>query len=235
MERPRPNSPSRLRPRRLLRILVENARRKGRGRHGGGLRRVEVDAACSLTEPPADDNLLALDQELDRLAALDPKRAEVVKLRFFAGLTLPEAADAMGVSLATAERYWSFARTWLFAELKEEPPSDAQPKKNISDVRGFKGFRRTDRQNPAQGPPHDRPVRHQSIFLAALERPTPEARASYLDTACPDPEIRRHVERLLDGIPRSAASSMPPPTTGTAPAITSRSPSGPAPWSARTS
>ncbi len=113
----------------MRRILVENARRKARGRHGGGLRRVELDSGCSLAEPPPDDDLLALDEALDRLAALDPKRAEVVKLRFFAGLTMPEAAGAMGVSLATAERYWAFARTWLFAELKEEPPSDSLPKK----------------------------------------------------------------------------------------------------------
>jgi RNA polymerase sigma factor (TIGR02999 family) len=113
----------------MRRILVENARRKARGRHGGGLRRVELDSGCSLAEPPPDDDLLALDEALDRLAALDPKRAEVVKLRFFAGLTMPEAAGAMGVSLATAERYWAFARTWLFAELKEEPPPDSQPQK----------------------------------------------------------------------------------------------------------
>ena len=113
----------------MRRLLVENARRKGRARHGGGLRRVELDSGCSLAEPPPDDDLLALDEALDRLAALDPTRAEVVKLRFFAGLTMPEVAGAMGVSLATAERYWTFARTWLFAELNGEPPSDSLPKK----------------------------------------------------------------------------------------------------------
>jgi RNA polymerase sigma factor (TIGR02999 family) len=113
----------------MRRILVENARRKGRARHGGGLRRVELDAGCSLAEPPPDDDLLALNEALDRLAALDPKRAEVVKLRFFAGLTMPETAGAMGVSLATAERYWAFARTWLFAELRVQAPPDSQSKK----------------------------------------------------------------------------------------------------------
>jgi RNA polymerase sigma factor (TIGR02999 family) len=113
----------------MRRILVENARRKGRGRHGGGLRRVDLDAGISLAELPPDDNLLALDEALDRLAALDPKRAEVVKLRFFAGLTMPEVAGAMGVSLATAERYWTFARTWLFAELREQAPAESQSKK----------------------------------------------------------------------------------------------------------
>jgi RNA polymerase sigma factor (TIGR02999 family) len=101
----------------MRRILVEQARRKGRVKHGGGRRRVELDEACSLAEPPPDDDLLALDEALHKLDALDPKRGELVKLRFFAGLSMPEAAAALGVSLATAERYWVFARTWLFAEL----------------------------------------------------------------------------------------------------------------------
>ncbi len=112
----------------MRRILVENARRKARIRHGGGLRRVDIDGGCSLAQPPPDDDLLALDEALDRLAALDPKRAELVKLRFFAGLTMPEAADAMGISVATAERYWAFARTWLFAELGGEPPPGPRPR-----------------------------------------------------------------------------------------------------------
>jgi RNA polymerase sigma factor (TIGR02999 family) len=100
----------------IRRILVETARRKRRVKHGGGLRRVDLDAAGSLAGAAPDD-LLALDEALGRFAALDPARAELVKLRFFAGLTMPEAAAALGVSLATAERHWAFARTWLFAEL----------------------------------------------------------------------------------------------------------------------
>jgi len=100
----------------MRRILVENARRKQRVKHGGGLRRIELDDACPIVLPPSDD-LLALDEALTRLADRDPVRAELVKLRFFAGLTMPEAADALGLSLATAERYWTFARTWLYAEL----------------------------------------------------------------------------------------------------------------------
>ncbi len=105
----------------MRRILVERARRRRRLRHGGGRQRIDLDEACSLAGPPSDD-LLDLDEALTRLAARDPVRAELVKLRFFAGLTMPEAAEALGISLATAERYWTFARTWLYAELTEEGP-----------------------------------------------------------------------------------------------------------------
>ena len=108
----------------MRRILVEQARRKQRVRHGGGKKRIDFEEACSLVQPPSED-LLALDEALTRLAALNPDRAEVVKLRFFAGLTMSEIAQALGVSLPTAERYWAFARTWLYAELKaDEPPGE---------------------------------------------------------------------------------------------------------------
>jgi RNA polymerase sigma factor (TIGR02999 family) len=113
----------------MRRILIEQARRKDRARHGGGWKRVDLDEACSLAEPPPDDDLQALHEALGRLATLDPKRAELVRLRFFAGLSMAEAAAVVGISLATAERYWAFARTWLFAELNVEPPAGAGPKK----------------------------------------------------------------------------------------------------------
>lgn len=100
----------------MRRILIEQARRKGRVRHGGGRRRLDLDDVPSLAGASPDD-LLDLDDALARLAALSPPRAELVKLRFFAGLTLPEAAQALGVSRATAERHWAFARAWLYAEL----------------------------------------------------------------------------------------------------------------------
>jgi RNA polymerase sigma factor (TIGR02999 family) len=100
----------------MRRILIENARRKGRIRHGGDRRRIDLDQ-IELANSASDDDLLAIDEALTRLAELDATRAELVKLRFFAGLTMPEAAAALGVSLATAERYWTFARTWLYAEL----------------------------------------------------------------------------------------------------------------------
>jgi RNA polymerase sigma factor (TIGR02999 family) len=100
----------------MRRILIDNARTKGRLRRGGAWRRVDLDAAHRVADLP-DDDLLDLDAVLTRFAELDPTRAELVKLRFFAGLTMPEAASALGLSLATAERYWSFARAWLYAEL----------------------------------------------------------------------------------------------------------------------
>ncbi|MEX2306366.1 MAG: ECF-type sigma factor [Pirellulales bacterium] len=111
----------------MRRILVENARRKASLKHGGGRQRVDLDSACSATEPPSLD-LLALDEALSKLAATEPAKADLVKLRFFAGLTMPEAAVAMGISRATAERYWTFARSWLYAELADPtrppPPHD---------------------------------------------------------------------------------------------------------------
>src|SRR5207237_495117 len=100
----------------MRRILVEQARHKRRLKHGGALERVDLDAACAVSGSARFD-LLALDEALTRLAAEQPVKAELVKLRFFTGLTMPEAADVLGVSLATAERYWTFAKSWLFAEL----------------------------------------------------------------------------------------------------------------------
>jgi RNA polymerase sigma factor (TIGR02999 family) len=102
----------------MRRILVEQARRKGRVRHGGGRRRVDLDEACPAVAS-LDYDLLAVNQALERLAAQDPVRADLVKLRFFAGLTMPESAAVLGISLATAERHWTFARTWLYAELAD--------------------------------------------------------------------------------------------------------------------
>jgi len=106
----------------MRRILIDNARRKGRVRRGGARQRVDLDEAQLVTDGSNDD-LLDLDDALTRLADLDPVRAELVKLRFFAGLTMQEAAAALGISLATAERYWAFARSWLYDELTREDAS----------------------------------------------------------------------------------------------------------------
>jgi RNA polymerase sigma factor (TIGR02999 family) len=102
----------------MRRILIDRARKRQRQRHGGGRARVDLDEGCAVTTPP-DDNLLALDEALTRLAVLAPLKAEVVKLRYFAGLSVAEAAEALGISEVTAARYWAFARTWLYAELSE--------------------------------------------------------------------------------------------------------------------
>ena len=102
----------------MRRILIDNARRKRRPKHGGDRRRVAADVAAPRPETPRED-LLALDEALDKLAREEPAKAELVKLRFFAGLTMSEAAEVLGISLATAERHWTYARTWLFAQLQD--------------------------------------------------------------------------------------------------------------------
>jgi RNA polymerase sigma factor (TIGR02999 family) len=103
----------------MRRLLVENARRKKRHKHGGDRRRVSLEAAEFMAQAPSED-LEALDEALTRLTAHDPVKAEVVKLRFFGGLTMPEVAQSLNLSLTTAERYWTYARTWLYAELTDE-------------------------------------------------------------------------------------------------------------------
>jgi RNA polymerase sigma factor (TIGR02999 family) len=102
----------------MRRILVERARRRRRLKHGGNRARLDLESACLVSESPPVD-LVALDEALTRFATEQPAKAELVKLRFFAGLTAAEAAEAMGISLATAERYWAFARGWLYAELAD--------------------------------------------------------------------------------------------------------------------
>jgi RNA polymerase sigma factor (TIGR02999 family) len=106
----------------MRRILVEKARRKKRLKHGGGRLRVELEDVGFLAKGQSVD-LEALDEALTKLAAEDPAKAELVKLRFFAGLTMPEIARVLRISLATAERHWTYARTWLFAELKDRDDS----------------------------------------------------------------------------------------------------------------
>jgi len=101
----------------MRRILVENARRKKRAKRGGELERLDI-ANLELTAPMPDDDLLALDEALTRLAAHDPRAAEVVNLCFFAGLTQKQAAKELGVSVSTIERAWTFARAWLFREME---------------------------------------------------------------------------------------------------------------------
>ncbi len=107
----------------MRRILVENARRKKRLKHCGRLERVNADDV-DISSPMPDDDLLAMDEALDRLSEVDSRAAEVVKLCFFVGLTQEQAAEHLGVSVATIERTWSFARAWLFREIQKQrnPP-----------------------------------------------------------------------------------------------------------------
>jgi RNA polymerase sigma factor (TIGR02999 family) len=100
----------------MRRILVEGARRKGTQKGGGGLVRHGLDEQ-ELAAPEDCDELLALDEALDRLSSKDPVKAELVKLRHFAGLTLKEAAKVLGISATTADRYWAYARAWLHQEI----------------------------------------------------------------------------------------------------------------------
>ena len=102
----------------MRRILINRARDRGRRKRGGGWRRLRLEHIdLSLAEPP--DELLDLNDALDKLALVDPASAELVKLRFFAGLTLDEAAETLGVVRRTADRYWAFARSWLYAALRK--------------------------------------------------------------------------------------------------------------------
>ena len=102
----------------MRRILIDNARRKKADKHGGGKRRLHLDQAEELAEASADD-LLALDEALERLARHDPQAAQLVKLHCFAGLTVPQAAEAIGLSRTNAYRLWTFARAWLHSQLAE--------------------------------------------------------------------------------------------------------------------
>lgn len=101
----------------MRRILIETARRKQAQRHGGGQHRVDIAEIEIVAAGPAEE-LLALHEALDRLAAQDHVKAELVKLRYFVGLTIEEAAEILGISAPTAKRYWTFARAWLYAEMK---------------------------------------------------------------------------------------------------------------------
>jgi RNA polymerase sigma factor (TIGR02999 family) len=100
----------------MRRILVERARRQGALKRGGDRARRELDEA-RLAAPETAEDLLALDEALNSLAESDKAAAELVKLRYFAGLTMPQAAEALGLSLRSAERLWTYGRTWLYQAL----------------------------------------------------------------------------------------------------------------------
>src|SRR5262249_38033044 len=109
----------------MRRILVESARRKKAVKHGGGKTRVPLEEDHRVTESPEDH--LDLDGALTRFAADEPDKARLVQLRFFAGLSTPDAAAALGISVATAERWWTFARAWLYSELQGGEKKSSDP------------------------------------------------------------------------------------------------------------
>jgi RNA polymerase sigma factor (TIGR02999 family) len=94
----------------MRRLLIDNARRKQTLKHGGGLQPLSLDAVAA---PQRDDELLALDEALQQLAAKDPQKARLVELRYFGGLTSAQAAEVLGISPTTADRHWAYARAWL--------------------------------------------------------------------------------------------------------------------------
>jgi RNA polymerase sigma factor (TIGR02999 family) len=103
----------------MRRILVENARRKQSEKHGGGLARCNLDLVELVAVASKEfSDLLALDEALTRFAAVDPAKAELVKLRYFAGLTLDDSANMLGISLATAKRSWAYSRAWLYRAIE---------------------------------------------------------------------------------------------------------------------
>jgi RNA polymerase sigma factor (TIGR02999 family) len=111
----------------MRRILVENARRKRRIKRGGDRQRVDLEQVEAVSDTPSED-LQALDEALDLLAVEDAQKAELVKLRFFAGLTVEEAGRCLGISRATADRYWAYARAWLFDRLNADGDNDSGKK-----------------------------------------------------------------------------------------------------------
>jgi len=107
----------------MRRILVESARRKRLGKHGGGLVRHDLDAV-QLFHPDLGEDLLALDEAMVKLGKEDPVKCQLVKLRHYAGLSVDQAAQALNISPATADRYWAYARAWLHAEITRDDESD---------------------------------------------------------------------------------------------------------------
>jgi len=103
----------------MRRILIENARRKRSLRHGGGQQRLDIQEV-EIAAPMKEDELLAVDEVLEVFAAQDKQKAELVKLRYFVGFTLEEAAEILGISAPTAKRWWTFARAWLYQEIRTQ-------------------------------------------------------------------------------------------------------------------
>jgi RNA polymerase sigma factor (TIGR02999 family) len=104
----------------MRRILVDNVRRKRAERHGGAHQRTDMpEIACAVGQN--DDQILAVNEALEKFAAQDKQKAELVKLRYFVGMTIEEAAEVLGISVPTAKRHWAYARAWLAQEIGAQP------------------------------------------------------------------------------------------------------------------
>jgi len=101
----------------MRRILIDNARRKQARRHGGGQKPLNIDDV-EVAAAGTDDQVLAVNEALDKLAGLDKQKAELVKLRYFLGMTIEEAAEILGISAPTAKRWWTYSRAWLYREIR---------------------------------------------------------------------------------------------------------------------
>jgi RNA polymerase sigma factor (TIGR02999 family) len=110
----------------MRRILVDAARRKRAEKHGGGVRRHDA-TEVEIAAPEPHEDLVALDEALDRFAAIDPPKAELVKLRYFGGLTLEQAAEALGISASTARRHWTYSKAWLFQAISGAAEKNENP------------------------------------------------------------------------------------------------------------
>jgi RNA polymerase sigma factor (TIGR02999 family) len=106
----------------MRRILIDNARRKRAQRHGGGQQRLDIEE-MEIAAPAKGDEMLAMNEALEKFAVLDSQKAELVKLRYFVGLTLEESAQILGISVPTAKRSWTYARAWLFKQIQDAPPT----------------------------------------------------------------------------------------------------------------
>lgn len=109
----------------MRRILIDNARRKQAMRHGGGGQRLDIEEV-EIAAPAKADDLLAINAAVEEFGTVDKQKAELVKLRYFIGLTIEESADVLGISVPTARRWWSYARAWLYQKVQSDSPSDAK-------------------------------------------------------------------------------------------------------------
>jgi RNA polymerase sigma factor (TIGR02999 family) len=110
----------------MRRILIEKVRRKRALRHGGALERLDIDA-IEIPAPAKEDELLAVNEVLEKFTRVHPEKAELVKLRYFVGVTLEEAAQVLGVSVPTAKRQWTYARAWLYREIRAQDRTGTDP------------------------------------------------------------------------------------------------------------